>query len=119
MSARSRKMENKVQQAPKQEAEVETGKIAPEPEILAKFDVFDGLTVSNAQPGYVYCWVNPWGSGRFIAKKQAQGWELVKGDMPESRELIDATGYRRCADVLLMRTTQERKDAVDRDWETS
>jgi hypothetical protein len=93
-------------------------------EIAAK--IVDGaLEVSNAQPGYKYCWAR-FGKGqmdqvqakRSIRVRDAEGtlyavWEVVSGDMPESRENRNVEGLRVIGDTLLMRALEDRYAAVE------
>ena len=68
---------------------------------------FNDLDVTEKDSLYDYCWVFSGQHGTFIKRKLAQKWEVVTGDMPEARELMDVGGLRRLGDVILMRI---RKD---------
>ena len=78
-------------------------------ELQYLLDACNELEVSNADPAYVYCWVQSGSHGLFVKLKLAEGWEVVQGDMEESVELkgIGADTTRRLGDVILMRV---RKD---------
>jgi hypothetical protein len=74
----------------------------------------DGLTVSDPQPGFVYCWV--YSGTRTLARvweKKRLGWEVVQGDDPEAREFKVEDGTRRLADVTLMRIRMDRHLALE------
>lgn len=73
------------------------------------------LTVSNPQPGWEYTWQNAVNqSGLQVMMKKTDGWQVVSGSDPESREHKHADGTRRIGDVLLMKIRKERKDQLDR-----
>lgn len=81
---------------------------------------FNALAVTDAQPGYRYCWVNFMSThGRGVTYKLAKRvggkavWEVVRGDMPENKENESADGTRRIGDVLLMRAREELALALD------
>lgn len=75
------------------------------------------LTVSNKQPGFVYCWAskNNWNNHR--SRLEAVGYEVVQGDDPEALELKGTSGSaagtgspdttRQLGDVVLMRIKEE------------
>ena len=92
---------------------------------LARLIVDGGLEVTNPQPGYRYAWVR-FGKGqmdqvhykRSMRVKDQDGniypvWEVVGGDMPESREQRNVEGLRVVGDVLLMRALEERYAAIE------
>jgi hypothetical protein len=68
------------------------------------------LSVSNAQPGYVYAWVSKNQHGHHIQELKPLGWEVVQGKDPEALELKGQDGgtTRQLADVILMRIERER-----------
>ena len=121
-----RRRGDQLTQQAEQAPQLEGGAIDPR-----KFNVdrelaarFNSLEVSNQVDGYVYCWVR-FGKGvmddvgrkRALRVRDAEGhlcpvWEVVRGDMPEARELLDVQGFRVLGDVLLMRCRQELYDAV-------
>ncbi len=69
---------------------------------------FDMLTVSDPEPGFVYCWTFTGRGGYYVWDKKAQGWEVVQGEMKESKHaIIKEDTTRRIGDVILMRTTEE------------
>lgn len=121
------------QEAEEQAAKTGIGTIDPEALTLESELVsqMDELHVTNAQPGYRYCWVNydapSSARGLMVKRKLAQrGWEIVCGDMPEAIEVKDVTGNRRIGDVILMRITEQRfqqlqaqEDAIARRMENS
>ena len=83
-------------------------------EILANFD---GLEVSNKQPGFVYKWVrydSQYNIGYWVNYAKVSGWQVVCGDMPESKEHEIAGGMRKIGDCILMRIPAKRKAALDR-----
>lgn len=94
---------------------IDPEKLKPDPDIRRHLDPQPGIgvQVTNPQVGFTYCWVNPWGGGRYIAKKQYQGWSIVSGDDPESVEHKDVSGHRKVGDVILMRIRTERKEELD------
>src|ERR1700752_2160460 len=71
---------------------------------------FDELSVSGQLPEYHYVWVNFGFYMRFVKQKQAQGYEVVQGDMPEAMELkgMLADTTRRLGDCILMRVRKDR-----------
>jgi len=71
---------------------------------------YNELEVSNADPAYVYCWVQCMHMhGLFVKLKLAERWEVVQGEMQEAIELkgMGADTTRKLGDVMLMRI---RKD---------
>ncbi len=91
-------------------AEIEGGSGAL-PEVESELaQHFNELEVEGALPEYAYSWVYTGQFGRDIRSKQAEGWEVVQGDMTEAKALqgIAADTTRRLGDVILMRTRLER-----------
>lgn len=98
--------------------------LRPVREILVAVESLNSIT--GAVPGYVYTWQ------RYIAQNaqapvdillllEIDGpdgreplWEVVKGKMPEARERMASDGTRRVGDVMLLRTTQDKYDALRR-----
>ena len=72
------------------------------------------LEVSHAQAGFRYKWIHTGQHSYFVKWANAQGWEIVTGDDPESRECKDVTGARRIGDVILMRIPEDRALKLDR-----
>lgn len=72
---------------------------------------FNELDVTNADPNFVYKWVN-FSSNGGIALRRAiappERWEVVTGSMTESEELRAVDGTRKLGDVLLVRMTKKR-----------
>lgn len=95
--------------SPKPEMTVDLKGLEPDREIQGNLEQW-GNEVTNPDPNSEYCWVNPWGSGRFIIRKQSQGWRLVSNSRndKECPHLVDSNGYRRNGDVLLMKVSKER-----------
>lgn len=82
--------------------------LKPDREIQKMFEDYNMLEVTNAQDGWVYCWVPTITNGIHISAKKSQGWFVVQGDDPECREKkIREDTTRRIGDVLLMKTTEE------------
>lgn len=77
--------------------------------------------VTNKVPGYCYRWVNveyPANArGRHVIELQTQGWQVVKGDNPESIEYTTTDSTRKLGDCILMRIDARRKAAIDRQYE--
>lgn len=89
-----------------------------ENEVRQALNEMNEVYVSNQQSEYTYCWVfrdphNEYG-GRYVRKMQALGWEVVSGDMPESKEHRFVDGTRVVADCLLMRCRLDRKLLLDK-----
>lgn len=110
--------EDILQQQAEELAESE-GRMAVDPSALEiDPDIFghlDSLHVTGAQKGYHYCWVYTGQNGLGVTRKRAIGYELVKGNDPESTELSDAAsgGLRRLGDTVLMRITQARYALIE------
>ena len=68
----------------------------------------NALEVSHADPLYVYCWTYFGLNGQMVWQKKAQGWEVVQGDMKESKEYKAEDSTRRVGDTLLMRMRRDR-----------
>jgi hypothetical protein len=72
------------------------------------------LEVTNALPGYRYCWVWTGHNGYMVRAKEAMGWRVVQGSDPEAPERKEsATTVRRLGDVILMKAPE----AVAQKWE--
>ena len=67
--------------------------------------------VSKEQPGWEYAWVDPTNNMLFTMA-QNNGWEVVKGEMPEAWEHRDVNGYRRIGDVILVRIRADRREQL-------
>ena len=83
-------------------------------EILASFD---GLEVSNKQPGFVYKWVrydSQYNIGYWVNHAKVTKWQVVCGDMPEAKEHEIAGGMRKIGDCVLMRIPERFKAALDK-----
>jgi len=102
-------------------AEVEAPEVFPidpdaleeDREILHALHEYDMLAVSNAKPGYTYCWSYYGQNGQMVWMKKAVGWEVVKGKQePEAREHMDSDGTRTLGDVLLMRIPTEHYETI-------
>lgn len=78
---------------------------------------FNELNVANAEPGFVYKWVNYTSNGG-IAIRQAiappERWQVVTGDMPEATDLKASDGTRKLGDVMLVRMPKKRYDILER-----
>jgi hypothetical protein len=85
-------------------------------EIAQHFDVHNELAVSNSQDEYEYCWVYAGRNSYWISWKQAQGFEVVKNDMPEAQEHRGVAGdsTRRVGDTILMRIRKDRAASLRR-----
>ena len=70
--------------------------------------------ISGKQKGYRYAWTWTGQSGHMISVKQAMGWEVIHGDMPEAKGHRDVNGYARIADTIAMRCREEVALAWDR-----
>ena len=82
-----------------------------ENELASKFNLLD---VSNADPMYQYSWVNYINQhGLFVKMKLSEGWEVVRADMLECAELVQADTTRKLGDVLLMRITYDRYKRIE------
>ena len=93
---------------------IDPATIAEDPEILHNFD---GLHVTNAQPGFTYSWKlydSRFNVGYWVQWAKAQGWQVVCGDMLECKEHEIAGGLRKIGDCILMRIPNEKKAALDR-----
>lgn len=105
----------KIEQAAATSGTINPAAFAPDREILA---FTDGLEVSNRQPGFVYSWKlfdNPKSNvGYWVNQAKIQGWQVVCGDMPESKEHEIAGGMRKIGDCVLMRIPVDRYDAIMR-----
>lgn len=72
------------------------------------------LTVSNAQPGWVYAWVSKNRFSQHIQMAKSLGWVTVQADDPEALELRGGAGTgtpdttRQLGDVILMKIPEER-----------
>lgn len=97
----------------------EVGSIDPDTfnddiEIMANFD---GLDVSNRQPGFEYKWVrydSQYNIGYWVNHAKVSKWQVVCGDMPEAKEHEIAGGMRKIGDCVLMRIPAKFKAALDR-----
>lgn len=67
------------------------------------------LSVSGAQPEFVYAWVSKNRYSQHIQAAKAQGWEVVQGNDPEALELkgMDGSTTRQLGDVILMRIKKD------------
>lgn len=78
---------------------------------------FNELEVTQADPAFVYKWVNFVSNGG-IALRQAvappERWQVVTGDMVEASELRGADGSRKLGDVLLLRMPRKRHEILER-----
>lgn len=78
---------------------------------------FNELEVTNADPNFVYRWIN-FSSNGGIALRRAiappERWEVVTGDMPEASELRAVDGTRKLGDVLLVRMSRKRYDILEK-----
>lgn len=78
---------------------------------------FNELEVTNADPNFVYRWIN-FSSNGGIALRRAiappERWEVVTGDMPEASELRAVDGTRKLGDVLLVRMFRKRYDILEK-----
>ena len=112
---------------------LDPSKLEPDHEILQVLVKQKG-TISNADPGYEYCWVryrsDRGPSGLQVDQKltwevpdkdggTVPVWEVVSGTMKEAWERRDASGYRVIGDTLLMRARKDRYDALMRylEWQ--
>ena len=110
-----------------EELSAQSGMGAIDPEALLPDDEIQSLLareadeITNQVPGFCYRWVNveyPANArGRHVIEMQTQGWQVVKGDMPESVEYTTTDGTRKLGDCLLMRIDARRKAAIDRQYE--
>lgn len=69
------------------------------------------LSVSNADPEYVYGWKSTNRHSQHVQACKALGWEIVQGDDPEAIELKnvhDNSTARTLGDVVLMRIKRDR-----------
>jgi hypothetical protein len=82
--------------------------------------VDDDVPISNRQPGFHYAcvWRDPFGrlGNRVVFSYIKDGWEVVKGDMPEARDCpqMGPCSERYYADTILMRIPVERYEAMRR-----
>lgn len=67
------------------------------------------LDVSNARDGRVYTWVSTNRHGQHVQEMKGFGFQVVQGDDPEAKELMDSGGAttRRLGDVILMWCPEE------------
>lgn len=78
---------------------------------------FNELEVTNAQPGFVYKWVNFVSNGGICLRQATappERWQVVTGDMPEAPELLSAGGTRKLGDVLLLRMPRKRHEILEK-----
>ena len=72
------------------------------------------MTVSNADPAFVYGWVSKNRYGQHVQSMHRMGWVTVQGDDPEAIELKGSHGgtspgtTRELGDVVLMKVPKER-----------
>lgn len=78
---------------------------------------FNELEVQNADPAFVYKWVN-FVSNNGIALRQAtappERWEIVTGTMKEAEDLKAIDGTRKLGDVLLLRMPRKRYEILEK-----
>lgn len=71
------------------------------------------MQVSKAQEGWKYAWANSQNqSGIQVMMKKYDGWVVVQGEDPESREHKGTDTLRRIADTLLMKIPEEKYHAL-------
>jgi hypothetical protein len=96
--------------------------IAEDREVRQQFVVdantgIEDVPVSNKQPGYRYVWVwrDPYNrlGGRIVFSYLRDGYEIVRGDMPEAQEYRSVTGERWAADAMLLRIRQDVAERLD------
>ena len=90
---------------------IDPDKLEVEREIAKHFTKKGFLKITNEQPGYTYFWAAIDDPQTFTWKKTL-GWEVVKGDMPEAREITDENNMRRVGDVILMRIPTWRYEII-------
>lgn len=78
---------------------------------------FNELDVTNADPNYVYRWINFSSNGGISLRRAIappERWEVVTGDMSEAVELKAVDGTRKLGDVLLVRMTRKRYEILEK-----
>jgi len=78
---------------------------------------YDFTEVSNKQPGFYYMWVSieypSSARGIHVLQMQAEGWQVVNGNLPESSEHRTPDGTRKIGDSILMRIPEARKRRLE------
>lgn len=102
---------------------IDPAKFKVENEIAQHFYAMED--VSRARTDMVYCWENFVNQRGYAVRarlsicileegKKQPCWEVVKGDMKESLELLAPDGTRQNGDVLLMRCRKDRYKALQK-----
>lgn len=75
--------------------------------------VYDHTRVINPVEGYAYYWANERAAhGIDVTTHRTHGYAVVQGDMPENPDDRDARNYRVVGDVVLMRITLDKFEAL-------
>jgi hypothetical protein len=72
------------------------------------------LEVTDKQPGRVYKWVYYGLNGQMVMKMKYFGWRVIQSGDPECPEMKESDGTRRIGDTLLMWTTEEKYDEIEK-----
>lgn len=75
------------------------------------------MAPKGALDGYEYCWVYCEKHSLDVDQALFDGWEVVKGNMPEAQDKKAEDGTRRFADTLLMRITKENREILRQEKE--